>query len=310
MEVQGEIVTLTNFAPLVQLWAGFCLLFFYETLFKRSPLAYLVETLKKLHEDFQMDYINFIPKDEVLDVESYAQDNWNEDILPTIKNLAALTFFYSVFILAFIGIENVKGLGDVYVYALQPIDWFIIGYCLLATVLVKSKIFHTYWTPILSILAIIFYFHCFTAIDAFLLNLGFCMGNYWSQSAISVFTLFTLFAGLAVVILRLLMVWIKLYTKRRAMESLNSNCALLYKVMINSLKLTDLPEPLLKKIQPKINERLNDKGKTVDKVFQESVREEILEEYRTLKTGVVLTLLIKFKNWCYTNSIIQFIIKT
>ncbi len=297
MAEEGGVITLANFAPLIQLWAGFCLLFFYETLFKRSPLAHLVEGLKKLYEEFQMDYINFIPKNEILDLDRYAQDNWEEHILPTIKNLASLTFFYSVFILAFIGIENVRGLGDIYVCALQPINFTILLYCILAVIFLKSKIFHTYWTPIIGIFAIILYIHCFKYIDSFFLRKGWGLGSYWEQSSISIFTLFTLFAGLAVILIRLWMVWVKLYFKRKALERLNNNCILLADVMINSLRLNELPKSLLDKIQPKINDRLSNKGMTIDQVLQESIKEEIQEEYRTLSTGVVLALLIDFKDW-------------
>lgn len=127
------------------------MLFFYETLFKHSPLANLVEGLKKLHREFVLEYINFIPRNEVMDVEKYVKDNWDDHLLPTIKNLASLTFFYSVFILAFIGIENVQGYGNQYIYALQPINFVVILYTLVAAIFVKSKIFHTYWTPIIPI---------------------------------------------------------------------------------------------------------------------------------------------------------------
>lgn len=201
MSSTSGVISLTNFAPLIQLWAGFCLLFFYETLFKHSPLANLVEGLKKLHKEFVMECIDFIPKEQIIDVDKYAKDNWEEHLLPTIKNLASLTFFYSVFILIFIGIENVKGLGDHYIYALQPINWLIIIYAVVAALCVKAKIFHTYWTPIIGIILIVGYFHKYDQINTWLVYHSCYIGEYWSPSSISVFTLFTLFSGLAVILL-------------------------------------------------------------------------------------------------------------
>lgn len=290
------VISLTNFAPLIQLWAGFCLLFFYETLFKHSPLANLVKGLKKLHKEFEMDYINFIPKNEIMDVEKYAKDNWEEHLLPTIKNLAALTFFYSVFILTFIGIENVEGLGSHYLKALQPINWFILIYTLSAAIFVKAKLFHTYWTPIIGILLVIGYFHRFDRINTWLADHVCWLGDYWSPSDIAVFTLFTLFSGLAVVLLRLLAVWWNLNRKRRSLKTLNVNCTLLAAVMIRSKNVNDLPKKLRNKIQPKINEKLSEESETND-VIQSSIKEEILEEYKTLKTGWVQLSQYRIRLW-------------
>lgn len=290
------VINLTNFAPLIQLWAGFCLLFFYETLFKHSPLANLVEGLKKLHKDFEMEYIDFIPKNEIMDVDKYAKDNWDEHLFPTIKNLAALTFFYSVFILVFIGIENVEGLGNHYLKALQPINWFILIYCLIAGIFVKARLFHTYWTPIIGILFVIGYFHTFDVINTWLVDHGCCLGEYWSASEIAVFTLFTLFCGLAVVLLRLLAVWWNLNRKQRSLRKLNVNCTLLAAVMIRSKNINDLPKKLKNKIQPKINEKLVEESVTSD-VIQASIREEILEEYKTLQVGWMQSASYKCRIW-------------
>ena len=296
MSSVSGVITLTNFAPLIQLWAGFCLLFFYETLFKHSPLANLVEGLKKLHKEFVMEYIDFIPKEEIIDVDKYAKDNWEEHLLPTIKNLASLTFFYSVFILIFIGIENVSGLGDHYIYALQPINWFIVIYAVMAAIFIKGKIFHTYWTPIIGIILIMGYFHKYDQINTGLSAHVCCLGEYWSPSAISVFTLFTLFSGLAVVLLRLFAVWCNLNSKQRSLKTLNVNCTLLAAVMIRSKNINDLPKKLKGKIQPKINEKLAEESVTSD-VIQASIKEEILEEYQTLKSGWVQSYQYRFRLW-------------
>ena len=285
MNSETGAVTLTNFAPLIQLWAGFCLLFFYETLFKHSPLADLTTGLKNLHKEFEMEYIDFIPRNEIMDVDKYAKDNWEEHFLPTIKNLASLTFFYSVFILIFIGIENVDGIGNIYIYALQPINVMVLIYILAAAVFVKSKIFHTYWTPIIGIIIIIGYFHKFDCINSFLANHKLLIGNYWSVSAISVFTLVTLFSGLAVILLRLFMIWLNLNSKRQSLKQLNDNCTLLAEVMIKSKNIDDLLKKLLIKIQSKINRRLETKEEDINKTIQDSIKEEILDEYKTLKAG-------------------------
>ncbi|MBD5292832.1 MAG: hypothetical protein HDS23_06260 [Bacteroides sp.] len=296
MSSVSGVITLTNFAPLIQLWAGFCLLFFYETLFKHSPLANLVEGLKKLHKEFVMEYIDFITKEEIIDVDKYAKDNWEEHLLPTIKNLASLTFFYSVFILVFIGIENVKGLGDHYIYALQPINWLIIIYAVVAALFVKAKIFHTYWTPIIGIILIVGYFHKYDQINTWLVGHGCWLGEYWSYSSISVFTLFTLFSGLAVVLLRLLAVWRNLNSKQRSLKKLNVNCTLLAAVMIRSRSINDLPKKLKNKIQPKINDKLSEEIETND-VIQSSIREEIVEEYKTLQAGWIQSTSYKCRLW-------------
>ena len=285
MEVEEISLTLSNFAPLIQLWAGICLLFFYETLFKESPLANIVEGLKKLHRNFVLQYIDIIPKEEVMDVNEIAKDNWEEHLLPTIKNIASLTFFYAVFILFFIGIENHKHLGQESVFALQPINCFILLYLLSAAIFVKTKLFHTYWTPVICFAALVLYFIWFKDIDNFFISYVYCFDENLSRSEIVIFTLITLFSGLLLVIGRIFMVWINLKSKRSSIEKLDRNCKELVAVRMKLRPLNQLPKKLLEKIQPKINERIDGRTKDTNIVLQESIAEEILDEYKTLKSG-------------------------
>ena len=55
----GESVTeisFTGFAPLIQIWAGICLLFFYEGLLKKSPLDSTLKQIENLYNDFVSRY--------------------------------------------------------------------------------------------------------------------------------------------------------------------------------------------------------------------------------------------------------------
>lgn len=124
----------------------------------------------------------------------------------------------------------------------------------------------------------------------------YCFGDYWSVSDITVFTLFTLFSGLGVIILRLWTIWMNLSSKRRSLKKLNDNCTLLAAVMIRSKNLNDLPKKLRNKIQPKINQKLGEE-KEAGLIIEESIKEEILDEYNTLKTGWVQSSLYRFRLW-------------
>lgn len=282
---ESTVVLLTPFAPLIQLWAGICLLFFYETLFKRSPLSGLVYKLKILHEEFRLLYIDFIPKEELMDDNEFASDKWDEYTLPTIKNIAALTFFYCVFILVYIGTENSYGINREYVYALQPINIAVFVYILSASIFFKCKLFHTYWTPVCAIALLILYFHIFRPVNDFFIESNLSFGDFWSISQINVATLITLFSGLALVALRLASIGVSLALKKRSVNKLDSNCRDLMAVRVRVKKLKDLPKPLLKKIQPELNLRYTEEIINTSETLLECMKKEITDEYRALNTS-------------------------
>lgn len=66
--------------------------------------------------------------------------------------------------------------------------------------------------------------------------------------------------------------------------------------MIRSKSINDLPKKLKDKIQQKINDRLAEESDT-NTVIQASIREEILEEYKTLQAGWIQSTSYKCRLW-------------
>ena len=65
-----SILYLQGFAPLIQLWAGICLLFFYESLLNKSPFTALCDDIHNLYKIFINQYNGLIP-DETISFNEY-----------------------------------------------------------------------------------------------------------------------------------------------------------------------------------------------------------------------------------------------
>lgn len=93
--------------PLIQLWATISVLFFYQPFFRKHPLEpqldELNESLERFYEQFQ-GFI-FIPNPEEnkpLFYYNYLSIRWDGFFL-SIKRMTALIFFYSIFLLFYLG---------------------------------------------------------------------------------------------------------------------------------------------------------------------------------------------------------------
>ena len=96
---------LVNFAPLIQLWAGICLLFFYEPILKNFPLSKLHEEKQNLIVSFLGKYQAYLDDEKLMKGYKMLEDKW-DIFYQTIKNLASLNFYFSLVVLAYIGIES------------------------------------------------------------------------------------------------------------------------------------------------------------------------------------------------------------
>ena len=164
----SDILYLREFAPLIQLWAGLCALFFYQSLLKKSPLHTYRNSIKELYDGFIMKYSIFIPADKQLQGDEYVEDKW-KNLLPTIKNMAILCFFYSAFILVYIGIENCS-LYEHYYQVFQVLNIIISVYFILAMLFPKCKIFHSIYTVYIIVVFIIIYLQIHFLINVFFIK--------------------------------------------------------------------------------------------------------------------------------------------
>lgn len=282
MEITEEIIYLSGFAPLIQLWAGICLLFFYEGLLKESPLDAYRKQTKELYDNFMAKYQDYIDTEKMPQCDYYLGTKW-EDFLPTIKNMAALSFFYSVMVLAYIGIETNPLYENRYM-ALQVTNAIMILYMALSIFRTHWGLFHTYLTPILYFAGILLYFHFFPDINEWCLDNSLRIGDNLSRTTISVTTIFTCIIGLFFILLHLGIDYIVLSRRRRSFTVISTNFELLVSVKLKQASITELPVNLKKKISKKISAGvLNDGDYTTEKL-NKYIQEEINDELDSFTT--------------------------
>lgn len=217
MKTQETTLYLISFAPLIQLWAGICLLFFYCELLDKSPLRTAKSHIYNLYQNI---YVELTTKYQVFNSENISicnvkqsQGNKHWDSFRTsIYCMAIFSFFYSLIILFLIGIEKHQVYG-IYHQALQVTNTIAIIYCILNTLTYK-----TFWgqsklcaTCFALGLALYIPFH-------FVISKYIQIGDSWNQTQISIYTLFTCTFGLILILIHLFFDW---YTIHKCKKSIN-----------------------------------------------------------------------------------------
>lgn len=285
-------MTLTGFASLVQLWAAFCLLFFYESVIKQSPFLRVVDELRTLHNNFYKQYLAEIPEFRETSNCNIIDDCWVTDIMPTIRNIAAMSFFYAIILLVVIGVENVDEIGERAVCSLQGISIMMYLYLMGVTLFTKARIFHTYLTPIIITGLMVVYLHFSSQLNQYCIHLFGLAGDYWSHSTITVVSIFALFGGLAVVLLRIGMQWFLLKLQRRRLKTLNDRCAELFEYSFGFRQFDRLSPKLQNSIKNEIANNLQTDDIEISRrsLAPKIIRKEIAAEYNAL---------IAHRSWLY-----------
>ncbi len=89
--------------PLIQLWATISVLFFYQPFFRKHPLEPQLDKLNKSLEQFYELLQGYINED----ISSYISVKWDQFFL-SIKRMTASVFFYSLFLLFYLGLLKEK----------------------------------------------------------------------------------------------------------------------------------------------------------------------------------------------------------
>ena len=278
-EVTEELVELSGFAPLIQIWAGICLLFFYEILLlKNFPLEKTKRQTKALFDEFTANYQGYIEPKKMPQFESFQGTKWETNFLPTIRNMAALSFFFSVFILACIGIENTS-MYEMRLPAIQVISIAVWVYMLVAILFTGFKIFHTYWTCVIYSLLLVVFYHLFPDVNGWLVSKEWIIGEPLSETKITVMTLFTCASPLPLILLHLFYDWLIFRKRRKNLKVINENFALMTQVMLNMAKPADFPKKLQKKLWKKVKDTVLNKGEVKAKDLNDYLTEEIKDEF-------------------------------
>lgn len=275
-----SILYLQGFAPLIQLWAGICVLFFYESLLEVSPFTSLCRDIRGLYNDYINQYNGLVP-DNVISNEEFVKDHWSSNLVPTINCMASTCFFYSVFILAFIGIEGCSNYGGEYYRALQVTNTFVWVYLSLAIIFYKSKFFHGFTPSIVLIIIVLIYFHFHFDINQFCLKY-FSFGNVWCESKITIYTIFTCISGILLVCFRLLISWFGLLLQCISLRKVNREFKVFVDYSLGIIQRDKLPKKKLSNIMKRCTEKFA-KGEipAIDQeAFLAEMKHEIANEYK------------------------------
>lgn len=144
-------LSLASFSPLIQLWAGICLLFFYMEFLGKSPLhdrkEKIIEKCEKCYELFVTKYQNLSPENLDLsflpEVRESESTRW-ATIKTDVFNLGKFGFLHSVLVLVYIGFENFLPCKGLYP-ALLIVNLIALIYIVLNFFAYKSSIIQKPW---------------------------------------------------------------------------------------------------------------------------------------------------------------------
>ena len=265
-------IGLTGFAPLIQIWAGICLLFFYESILEKSPLDKHIQRLGNLYDAFFNKYQGELG---VEDRPEHDITDW-KNFLPAIKNMATLSFFFSVFLLCYVGIE--PAYSDWY-HALPVMNCAIVLYLVACVVFLGSGLFHSYLTPLFYIGVLILYFHRHVDVNIFLEEYGIWNVSSLSETEVTIYSLFTCISGLIVILIRLTCDYLYIKYKSKAIQSLNVNFDMMWEVKMGRKSLCDLSNELQQKMTNKASKEFKERGEVHKESIRRFIDEEIAEEY-------------------------------
>ena len=285
--------SLAPFASLIQLWAGICLLFFYEKLLEKSPIEEYQSKKKEKYNNMLESFLgrNQAFLDEKFLLKGYdiiKENNWPQ-FYKTIQNFATIGFLYSVFLLAYIGIENTNEYQGHY-QTLQILNFCILGYSLAAWLMYKTKIFKGYLSATIFFIFLLILFHTFTYVNNTCISYGLCIGLFWSKTNIYILTLFTCFSGVFITLLQITAELFHSYWIGKGLKRIDYTTNSLTDYLLGIKKSSDLP----KNIRKKAAKYMVDKG--IDTVsFDDFVKSEIQKVYSSFINPWYINWYLKIK---------------
>ena len=289
---QNALNFLGYFTPLLQLWTGICLLFFYLKLLENSPLKSHINKVNKSSKEKSKDILNKFQGNISIDDKNLTlvSTNWKE-FVPRIKNIAALTFFYCLFLLYILCVGRYSNANDretncVYLLTTSSFIFVYIICCSFFNLKIgktnQVKIFHNYLTPIIYILLLSpFYFICFEDIENWYLEkLGY--DNLYLTNIISICVLLTCGLGIMSVLIYIIKDWVIIEYKKIKLDILTKNVKRYYEAMLHKNPMNELPRSYQKKIKNKLSKQLVEAGQVTRKEMEKFIEEEIQEEYKKI----------------------------
>ena len=221
--------------------------FFYEPLLTKFPLTKLQEEKQTLITDFLGKYQAYLTNEQLAEGYKMLKSTW-DIFYKTIKNLAALGFYYAIIILAYIGIENHPMYRDYY-QALQILNSCIILYTLLTWICYKTKFFVKYMNALVVIIILMIIFHFYHPINDFFTSKIGTLGCFSFQNRKLVYSHCShVILGLAVTLIHILILSVQIYYTKSKIKKIDINAESLNAVLIGSKNMDEIKNGLKTKI--------------------------------------------------------------
>lgn len=311
---QQALRFLMNFTPLIQLWAGICLLFFYLKLLEKSPLhSHIKKANKKFNklEDRIRYQIQGIIYNNKKSTKANLSAKWQRHFVPRVKNMAALTFFYCLFIILATGFERYCKYelnSTTKPACAHPIYLITTSACILfyniicssvdlrirkkvkisrkwlnTSFIIKLRPFHTYITPIsYSIFLFILYFVLFKYTESGLYGLVDWISKKCNGEPYVVILLLitlTLITGMLSVLIYIIRDWMKLLIMSVKIDRLSRDITSLFKVYNNPLLFEKLPKVIQNRCRRFHNKKKNERVNFSRKQMMQFIEFEIKNRY-------------------------------
>lgn len=270
------MITISPYSPLIQLLAGFYLLFWYERFFIQNPLHAQNNIICTSISNFILRYQGLISVDHYNEIEVKIKKmsaNWDKYSL-TIRKIYFVYFIYCLILLIYIGSEDII-LRPIYHYGLQFIFVGTIIYSILMCLSIKKvrRILRKYESITIYFLILIFLYCFFYQINNWLDSLGMCYFKNMNISLISLLSVFTCFIGILITLFHIFVTYTRLFSFKRIETRLSNYIINLLDVMING-DANKLPSRAKRKYSLWLEKNNYDVSK-LDKFVKEEVDKEL-----------------------------------
>lgn len=271
-------ISLAPYGPLIQLLAGIYLLFLYERFFRKNPLTLQQTGIKEALNNFINQYQGNLSPDQVKNAQNfiYSREIKWKNFSTTIKRIYLLSFLFCVFLLIYVGTENIEEISK-YHYALQAMDGGVLLYSITLWLLYQKKhLLKKFISVIIVFFILVILFHQFNNLNTFFISHNIILLNQLSTNQITILSLILCFTGIIVSCTHITLTFIHTYIIKRRIRRLSTNVGLLVDILMKRKKTNQLPKKLQNRISNwLIDNNLNSSG------FRDFLQQEVNIEFNS-----------------------------
>ncbi|KGN84555.1 hypothetical protein [Porphyromonas gulae] len=228
-------ITLGGFAPLIQLWAGFCLLYFYTKLIEDSRFYQCHKDTANSFKRFLFQLQAFISTDELKNgYERVAKmEKSQEAYIDFFKHVNTLLFYFSSLLLIYVAVEKNRFVDAYFPYMLV-VDFFVTLYVIFVFLWRKKFVFSLMASAVVAILCFIviplFLIFCFPDLPPKIYPDCYCPESY---NFISIITVVACMQNIFYAVIWLIRSSITLWLHRRLLKSAQKTLSALEQLLSN-----------------------------------------------------------------------------